>query len=122
LKLSTASGHGPASSKANKQEDNFEDGPFRINISVKALQPHSAPPTPSVVVRSTPKEDVDWYVGERTDTRDEEWKPSVQPVASKTMSSFKRSTTLQSSSTAMQGVAKKPKTTARQRLLKKVRR
>jgi hypothetical protein len=132
-----------ASSNFCQQEsEQGSSTPFRINISVNSYLPHAAPPVPVAVSRSTKtktkREDVDWYVDEGVDVRDEEWKPAKR---SKDPSSSPKSQRVGTASpapltqpksqsqcigTASRGLSPSPqraikkKTTARQRLSKRV--
>jgi hypothetical protein len=137
-----------ASSNFCQQEsEGGSSTPFRINISVNSSQPHAAPPVPVAASRSTKtktkREDVDWYVDEGVDVRDEEWKPSKrskdpssspksqrvgtaspapltqQPKSQLQSQSQRIGTTSRGRAPSPQRAIKK-KTTARQRLSKRV--
>jgi hypothetical protein len=127
-----------------QQESEASSTPFRINISANSSQPHAAPPVPVAVSRSTKtktkREDVDWYVDEAVDVRDEEWTPSKRSkdiasspksqqrvgTASPAPSSTQPKSQSQRIGTTSRGRAPSPqraikkKTTARQRLSKRV--
>jgi hypothetical protein len=125
----------PTTSNLRAPNVKGESSPFRINISVNSSQPHGAPPVPVIVAsRSTKREDVDWYVDEGVDVRDEEWKPSTRsrggdkkdrdhPSFPKSQSqSLHTNQVVPVPVPAQRAAAIRKKTTARQRLLKKVRR
>jgi hypothetical protein len=129
---------GSNSSQQQQEREESTSSPFRINISANSSQLHAAPPVPVVVSRSTKtkREDVDWYVNEGIDVRDEEWKPCSKRSSSNskakdpsyslksqrvdTRSPVPSISTQRTSPVPPLPRVVKKKTTARQRLSKKV--